>query len=168
MELAPGANSPPLYLQTWKEIRQSASFPGKERASASLPRKIASVILHMGLCLIFHLRWMHSEISRSFKFWNIALLRLCLRRKKKLFGILQALVGGLLNFLTYCISIVWTGGILLLDAVVFLTANTKMIFLNGPNPASFLFIFVLFSHCKDNYSTNLTINHKSIDGSRTP
>ena len=53
---------------------------------------------------------------------------------------------------------------MLLDAVVFLTANTKMIFLNGPNPASFLFIFVLFSHCKDNYSTNLTINDKSVDG----
>ena len=27
-----------------------------------------------------------------------------------------------------------------------------------------LFIFVLFSHCKDKYSTNLTINDKSIDG----
>ena len=33
-------------------------------------------------------------------------------------------------------------------------------FLNGPNPASFLFIFVLFSHRKDKYSTNLTILKK--------
>ena len=30
-------------------------------------------------------------------------------------------------------------------------------FLNGPNPTSFLFIFVLFSHRMDKYSTNLTI-----------
>ena len=37
-------------------------------------------------------------------------------------------------------------------------------FLNGPNPASFLFIFVLFSHRKDKYSTNLTIIEKSVDG----
>ena len=35
--------------------------------------------------------------------------------------------------------------------------------LNGPNPASFLFIFVLLSHCKDKYST-MTINDKSVDG----
>ena len=45
-----------------------------------------------------------------------------------------------------------------------------ILFLNGPNPASFLFIFVLFSHCMDKYSTNLTINEKSVDdmlGSRT-
>ena len=33
----------------------------------------------------------------------------------------------------------------------------------GPNPSSF-FIFVLFSHRKDKYSTNLTIIEKSIDG----
>ena len=32
------------------------------------------------------------------------------------------------------------------------------------NSATFLFIFVLFSHRMDKYSTNLTINHKSIDG----
>ena len=38
------------------------------------------------------------------------------------------------------------------------------IFKNGPNPASFLFIFVLFSHCMDKYSTNLTIIEKSVDG----
>ena len=37
-------------------------------------------------------------------------------------------------------------------------------FLNGLNPVSFLFIFVLFSHFKDKYSTNLTINDKSPDG----
>ena len=36
--------------------------------------------------------------------------------------------------------------------------------LNGPNPASSLFIFVLFSHRTDKYSTNLTIIEKSIDG----
>ena len=41
---------------------------------------------------------------------------------------------------------------------------TELGFFNGPNPASFLFIFVLFSHCKVNYSTNLTINDKSVDG----
>ena len=35
---------------------------------------------------------------------------------------------------------------------------------NGPNQASFLFIFVLFSLCKDKYRTNLTINDKSVDG----
>ena len=35
---------------------------------------------------------------------------------------------------------------------------------NGPNPASFCLFFVLFSHCKDKYSTNLTINDKCIDG----
>ena len=35
---------------------------------------------------------------------------------------------------------------------------------NGPNPASFLFIFVVFSHCMDKNSTNLTINEKSVDG----
>ena len=29
-----------------------------------------------------------------------------------------------------------------------------------PNPASFLFIFILFSHRMDKYSTNLTINKK--------
>ena len=34
----------------------------------------------------------------------------------------------------------------------------------GQNPTSFLFIFVLFLHCKDKYSTNLTINDKSVDG----
>ena len=39
-----------------------------------------------------------------------------------------------------------------------------MFFLNGPNPASFLFIFILFSHCMDKYSTNLTINEKTVDG----
>ena len=33
-------------------------------------------------------------------------------------------------------------------------------FKNGPNPASFLFIFVLFSHHMDKYSTNLTIIEK--------
>ena len=33
-----------------------------------------------------------------------------------------------------------------------------------PNPPSFLFIFVLFSHCKEKYSTNLTVNDKSVDG----
>ena len=36
-------------------------------------------------------------------------------------------------------------------------------FKNVPNPASFLFIFVLFLHRMDKYSTNLTINEKSID-----
>ena len=35
---------------------------------------------------------------------------------------------------------------------------------NGPNPASFCFFFVLFSHCKYKYSTNWTLNYKSIDG----
>ena len=38
-----------------------------------------------------------------------------------------------------------------------------LVFLNGPNPASF-FIFVLFSHGMDKHSTNLTINEKSVDG----
>ena len=38
------------------------------------------------------------------------------------------------------------------------------IFLNGPNPASFWFILILFSHYKDKYDTNLTINDKSVDG----
>ena len=33
-----------------------------------------------------------------------------------------------------------------------------------PNPPSFLFIFVLFSHCKEKYSTNLTVNDKSVNG----
>ena len=40
----------------------------------------------------------------------------------------------------------------------------RFIFFNGPNPASFLFIFVLFSHRTDKYSTSLTINEKSLDG----
>ena len=31
---------------------------------------------------------------------------------------------------------------------------------NGPNPASFLFIFVPFPHCMDKYSTNLSIIEK--------
>ena len=35
---------------------------------------------------------------------------------------------------------------------------------NGPNPASFWFIFRSFSQHKDKYSTNFTINAKSIDG----
>ena len=35
---------------------------------------------------------------------------------------------------------------------------------NGPTQASFLFIFILFSHHMDKYSTNLTIKIKSIDG----
>ena len=36
-----------------------------------------------------------------------------------------------------------------------------LVFLNGPNRDSFLFIFVLFSHCKDKYNTNLIINDKA-------
>ena len=36
-------------------------------------------------------------------------------------------------------------------------------YLNGPNPASFC-LFLLFSQCKDKYTTNLTSNDKSIDG----
>ena len=35
---------------------------------------------------------------------------------------------------------------------------------NGPNPASFWFYFRSFSQHKDKYSTNFTINNKSIDG----
>ena len=35
---------------------------------------------------------------------------------------------------------------------------------NGPNPASFWFIFCSFSQHKDKYRTNFTINDKSIDG----
>ena len=31
-------------------------------------------------------------------------------------------------------------------------------------PGLFLFHFVLFSHCKDKYSINLTINEKSVEG----
>ena len=37
----------------------------------------------------------------------------------------------------------------------------KMFFLNGPNLASFC-LFSFFSH--DKFSTNLSINYKSIDG----
>ena len=36
-------------------------------------------------------------------------------------------------------------------------------FFNGSNPV-FLFIFILSSRHKDKYTTNLTINDKSIDG----
>jgi len=38
------------------------------------------------------------------------------------------------------------------------------LFLNGQTRPLFLFIFVLFSHRVDKYSTNLTIIEKSIDG----
>ena len=41
---------------------------------------------------------------------------------------------------------------------------TKSYCKNGSNPASFLFIFVLFSHRMDKSSTNLTIIEKSVDG----
>ena len=44
-------------------------------------------------------------------------------------------------------------------------SGTKIFFFkNGPNPATFWFIFVLFSQHKDKYSTNFTTNDKSIDG----
>ena len=36
--------------------------------------------------------------------------------------------------------------------------------LNGPNPASLLFIFTYFHNAKTNIGTNLTINDKSRDG----
>ena len=45
--------------------------------------------------------------------------------------------------------------------IYWLSLQTLKFFLkNGPNPASFLFIFVLFSHHMDKYSTNLTIIEK--------
>ena len=43
------------------------------------------------------------------------------------------------------------------------TRCQQISFLNWPNPASFVISF-FFSHCKDKYSTNLTINDKSVDG----
>ena len=36
--------------------------------------------------------------------------------------------------------------------------------LKWAKPGLFLFTFILFSHRKDKYSTNLTINEKNIDG----
>ena len=36
--------------------------------------------------------------------------------------------------------------------------------LKWAKPGLFLFTFILFSHRKDKYSTNLTINDKSVDG----
>ena len=42
--------------------------------------------------------------------------------------------------------------------------KNDLIFKNGPNPAPFCFIFVLIHNSKTNYSTNLTINDKSLDG----
>ena len=38
----------------------------------------------------------------------------------------------------------------------------------GSNPASFYLFSFFFSHCNDKCSTNLTINDKSMLGSRTP
>ena len=42
--------------------------------------------------------------------------------------------------------------------------QTNLFLKNGPNPASFWFIFRSFSQHKDKYRTNFTINDKSIDG----
>ena len=48
-----------------------------------------------------------------------------------------------------------------LGSIPVFCTNFILFLKNGPNPASFLFI-LFFSH--DKYSTNLTINDKSIDG----
>ena len=42
--------------------------------------------------------------------------------------------------------------------------SCKTIFFKWAKPGLFLFIFVLFSHRMDKYSTNLTINEKRVDG----
>ena len=52
------------------------------------------------------------------------------------------------------------------EAGMFLVYFCKQIFffLKWAKPGLFLLIFILFSHHMDKYSTNLTINEKSIDG----
>ena len=47
---------------------------------------------------------------------------------------------------------------------VYVDGKVNFFLKNGPNPASFCLFLFFFSHCKEKYSTNLTINYKSIDG----
>ena len=138
--------------------------------------------LFLLLCFNFYLSLLHVislYLSLNYLHYSLSLLRLCLNRSVayKLPSNHETLarVKYLNSFwdthcsLTICspVSFTYPPSIYVLTPLCVLTYRCgsfilkQVSFENGPNPASFC-LFSFFS--QDKYSTNLTINEKSVDG----